>query len=255
MSVSIIIPAYNEEVRLPMTLGATADYFAKLGDEFEILVVNDGSRDGTERVVTEYAAAHPQFSIQCLSYGGNHGKGYAVRYGMLRGKGSLRLFCDADLATPAEEYEVLLKGMRDSGADIAIGSRPLRESNLLVHQPWYRELGGRCFNKIVQRMAIPGIDDTQCGFKLFTAAATEDVFSLCKLDRFAFDIEALYIANKLGYKITEIPIRWAHKDGSKVNMLRDGLKTIKDVAMIRRMHRSLKDRAAGSSKTPVLPKS
>lgn len=238
MRVSIIIPAYNEAVRLPSTLAATADYFHKRTESFEILVVDDGSTDDTAAVVSAYAACHPELSIQCLSYGGNRGKGFAVRYGMLRAGGDLRLFCDADLSTPAEEYAVVVDAMALAAAEIGIGSRPLRNSHLLVHQPWYREWMGRGFNKAVQLLAVPGIADTQCGFKLFTAQAAQDVFSRCRIDGFAFDSEALYIARRLGYKIAEVPIRWSHKDGSKVSMVRDGLQMLRDLSTIRWMHRT-----------------
>src|SRR3569833_463077 len=168
MSVSIIIPAYNEEVRLPITLAATAEYFAQRGEAFEILIVDDGSKDGTAGVVDAYRKKHPEYDVRCLSYGGNRGKGYAVRYGMLAATGDLRLFCDADLATPVEEYEVVLKAMTAQKADVGIGSRPLKASHLLVHQPWYREMLGRTFNKVVQTLAVSGIEDTQCGCKIFT---------------------------------------------------------------------------------------
>ena len=240
MSVSIIIPAYNEASRLPETLAATAEYFAARDESFELLVVDDGSTDTTAQCVTDYANRHPDMSVQCLSYGGNRGKGYAVRYGMLRAGGDRRLFCDADLATPVEEYEVVLTAMTASGADIGIGSRPLRKSHLLVHQPWYREWLGRGFNKAVQALAVPGISDTQCGFKIFTAESAQEVFSRCRLDGFAFDSEALYIARRLGYSIAEVPIRWSHKDGSKVSMVRDGLKMLRDLSTVRWMHRQLK---------------
>ena len=239
MSISVIIPAYNEAARLPMTLAATVEYFQKRGESFEILVVDDGSTDGTAEVVSNYAKGHPEVSLQCLSYGGNRGKGFAVRFGMLRAGADLRLFCDADLATPAEEYEVVLAAMEQAGAEIGIGSRPLRKSHLMVHQPWYREWLGRGFNKAVRLLAVPGIADTQCGFKLFTARAASDVFSRCHLDGFAFDSEALYIARRLGYTIAEVPIRWSHKDGSKVSMVRDGLKMLRDLSTIRWMHRTL----------------
>lgn len=239
MSVSVIIPAYNEASRLPMTLRATADYFAARAEPFEILVVDDGSTDTTASLVADFAQAHPEWTLQCLSYGGNRGKGFAVRYGMLRANGDRRLFCDADLATPAEEYEVVLAAMESEGAQIGIGSRPLRKSHLMVHQPWYREWLGRGFNKAVRILAVPGIADTQCGFKLFTAEAATDVFSRCRLDGFAFDSEMLYIARRLGYVIAEVPIRWSHKDGSKVSMVRDGLKMLRDLSLIRWMHRRL----------------
>ena len=239
MHVSVIIPAYNEAVRLPTTLAATAEYFRTRSETFEILVIDDGSTDDTTSVVAKYAALNPELSVQCLSYGGNRGKGFAVRFGMLRAGGDLRLFCDADLATPAEEYEVVLAAMTQAGAEIGIGSRPLRNSHLLVHQPWIREWMGRGFNAAVQLLAVPGIADTQCGFKLFTAAAAQEVFSHCHIDGFAFDSEALYIARRLGYTIAEVPIRWSHKDGSKVNMVRDGLQMLRDLTTIRWMHRTL----------------
>ncbi|MDQ2687730.1 MAG: glycosyltransferase family 2 protein [Armatimonadota bacterium] len=242
MSVSVIIPAYNEENCLPVTLGETMDYFVQRGEPFEILVVDDGSRDATPALVERFAQTHAHatcLGVKCLSYGGNRGKGYAVRYGMLRAQGDLRLFCDADMATPVEEYALVLDAMQAQKAPIGIGSRPLRESHLMVHQPWYREMLGRSFNKVVQALAVPGISDTQCGFKIFTAQAAQDVFSWCRLDGFAFDCEALYIAWRLGYKIAEVPIRWSHKDGSKVNMLRDGPRMLRDLSTVRWRHRGL----------------
>lgn len=247
MSVSIIIPAYNEAARLPMTLAATAEYFAARDEPFEILVVDDGSTDKTAQVVADYARRHPKVALQCLSYGGNQGKGYAVRFGMLRAGGDLRLFCDADLATPVEEYEVVLAAMERAGAEVGIGSRPLRTSHLLVHQPWYREWLGRGFNKAVRLMAVPGIADTQCGFKLFRAEAAQEVFSRCRLDGFAFDSEALYLARRLGYSIVEVPIRWSHKAGSKVSMVRDGLKMLRDLSQVRWMHRQIKKTEASAA--------
>lgn len=257
MSVSIIIPAYNEEQRLPITLGETFDYFVKRGEPFEILVVDDGSRDATSRLVQEFAETHASqpicFAIKCLSYGGNRGKGHAVRFGMLRAQGDWRLFCDADLATPVEEYDLILAEMRDRKAQIGIGSRPLRESHLLVHQPWYREWLGRGFNKAVRILAVQGMADTQCGFKIFTAQAAQDVFSRCRLDGFAFDSEALFVAKRLGYTVVEVPIRWSHKAGSKVNMWRDGSRMLCELSTVRWLHRSLKPRSATASVASAAP--
>jgi len=254
MSVSVIIPAYNESARLPLTLRATVDYFAARPEPFDLLVVDDGSTDGTVQIVEEFARQRPDLSIQCLGYGGNRGKGYAVRYGMLRANGDLRLFCDADLATPVEEYEVVRAAMERERTPVGIGSRPLRNSHLLVHQPWYREWLGRGFNKAVQVLAVPGIADTQCGFKVFTAEAATDVFSRCRLDGFAFDSEALYVARRLGYAIAEVPIRWSHKEGSKVSMVRDGLRMLRDLLTVRWMHRHLQKETSPRTAPTAHPK-
>lgn len=249
MFVSVVIPAYNEEVRLPATLATTADYFHEhFPGDFEILIVDDGSSDGTAEIAQRYAQDHPEIACKLLSYGKNRGKGYAVRYGLLRGAGEWRLFCDADLATPVEEFQVVYDALSEKKADIGIGSRPLAQSQLLVHQPWYREMLGRLFNKAVQSLAVSGINDTQCGFKIFSARAAEGVFSRCKIDGFAFDIEALYVARRLGYEIAEVPIRWSHKEGSKVSMVRDGLRMLRDLVLVRFLHArtSAAPRAAGS---------
>lgn len=243
MFLSVIIPAFNEEARLPITLAATRDYLAEhFPNDSEILVIDDGSVDKTAALAGEFARHHPDVPLRVLSYGGNRGKGYAVKFGMLAASGDWRLFCDADLATPIEEYAVVAARMKSDGSEVGIGSRPLRESHLVVHQPWYREALGRGFNKIVQLLTVPGIQDTQCGFKIFSAEAANDVFGRAKLDGYIFDAEVLYIADRLGYKISEVPIRWSHKDGSKVSLIRDGFKMVIDLIPIRFMHKDLKKR-------------
>jgi len=243
MHLSVIIPAYNEQDRLPETLEETIKFFqSRFIGHFEVLVVDDGSTDGTAGVVREFESRFPG-TVQLLGYGGNRGKGYAVRYGMLRGSGAWRLFCDADLATPVEEYDVIQEAMSAEHAVIGIGSRPLKQSRLLVRQPLWRECLGRSFNKVVQ-LAVPGIDDTQCGFKIFSGEAAQDIFSRCRLDGFAFDVESLYIGRKLGYPIVEVPIRWSHKDGSKVSMLRDGTRMLADLLTIYRIHHALEPQMA-----------
>ena len=143
-----------------------------------------------------------------------------------------------------EEFDVVFDAMKNQGTEIGIGSRPLRMSHLIVHQPPLREFLGRSFNKAVQLLAVAGISDTQCGFKLFSSRAAEDVFSVCKIDGFAFDVEALFVAQHLGYPISEVPIRWSHKDGSKVNMVRDGIKMLRDMVLVRVIHRGLKQKRA-----------
>lgn len=227
---SVVVPAYNEEARLERTLACLAEYYGNQSYTYDVLVVSDGSQDKTKAIVEDFAQSHPEFSV--FEYQPNKGKGCAVRVGMLKAKGNYVLFCDADLATPQEETEKLLPRMLQ-GADVAIGSRPLKESNLEVRQPMYREIAGRTFNAAVQLFGIRGIADTQCGFKMFTSAACMDIFSRCKLNRFGFDFECLMIARDLGYKIDEVPIRWRHQEGSKVRLLQDGSQMLIDLIRLR----------------------
>ena len=227
---SVVVPAYNEEDRLPRTLARLDEYYRAQPYAWDVTVVSDGSTDRTEAVVREFAEAHPGFRL--LAYAPNRGKGHAVRVGMLQAEGERVLFCDADLATPQEETAKLMARL-DDGADVAIGSRPLAESRLEVRQPWYRELLGRLFNKAVQLLAVRGIDDTQCGFKLFTRPVAQETFRRCKLDGFSFDLEALMIARDLGLRIDEVPVRWSHQEGSKVVLLRDGPRMLRDLVGLR----------------------
>lgn len=226
----MVVPAYNEEERLPRTLARLDEYYRSQPYPWDVTVISDGSTDATEQIAEEFASMHPGFRL--IASRPNRGKGYVVRTGVLEASGDLVLFCDADLATPQEETEKLLQHIRD-GADIAIGSRPLAESKLEKHQPLYREMLGRAFNKAVQLIAVRGIDDTQCGFKMFTRKSAQDVFRRCKLDGFSFDFEALLIARDLGYRIDEVPIRWAHQEGSKVVLLRDGPRMLRDLVKLR----------------------
>lgn len=227
---AVIIPAYNEETRIRPTLARVNEFLQAQPYSWRVVVVSDGSRDGTNQAVVDFAAGHPGFEL--LAYEPNHGKGYAVRRGMLEIEAEYLLFSDADLAAPIEEIDKLWKAV-ESGADIAIGSRPLKDSRLEIRQPWYREMLGRLFNKAVQVLAIKGIDDTQCGFKLFRLDVARDVFSRCKIDGFGFDFESLMIARDLGYRIAEVPIRWSHQEGSKVVLMRDGPRMLNDLIRLR----------------------
>lgn len=220
---------------MPPTLRRLHEYLSAQPYTWSVTVVSDGSRDETEAIVRAFAAEHPGFGV--IAYQPNRGKGYAVRRGMLEVEGELLLFSDADLAAPIEEVEKLLP-MIEQGYRIAIGSRPLKESRLEVRQPLYRELLGRAFNFAVQTLAVRGIRDTQCGFKLFTRDVARDVFERCKLDGFSFDFEALMIARDLGYTIAEVPIRWSHQEGSKVSLLRDGPRMLRDLIRLRLLGRS-----------------
>jgi dolichyl-phosphate beta-glucosyltransferase len=230
VDLEVVIPAYNEQDRIGRTLARIQEYYNEQSYTWRCTVVSDGSSDQTVAVADEFSATDARF--RTLSYTKNRGKGYAVRFGMLKADAERILFCDADLATPQEETEKLLAAMAN-GAEIAIGSRPLKDSDLEVRQPLYREMLGRMFNKAVQLLATKGIDDTQCGFKLFSAKANQEVFSRCKLDGFSFDFEALMIARDLGISIAEVPIRWRHQEGSKVVLLRDGPRMLRDLVKLR----------------------
>jgi dolichyl-phosphate beta-glucosyltransferase len=217
-SISIVIPAYNEQTRLPETLRRVTQYLQESNWAFrEILVVDDGSTDATADAANTIARANGE--IQVLHNPGNRGKGYSVRHGMLKARGEWRLFSDADLSTPIEELEKLWREVEQSNREIAIGSRALDRSLIGVHQPGHRETMGRIFNAVVRAATGLHISDTQCGFKLFRGDVAEDVFSRQTLERFGFDAEVLYIAARRGYHIAEIPVRWNHVDGSKVGML------------------------------------
>lgn len=251
LALSVVIPAYNEAARLPRTLTAALAYLDGRGERFEVLVVDDGSRDATAQTATEWAVANrAQNRVRVLRYEQNRGKGHAVRYGVLRATGKRILFMDADLATPIEELPKLEAALKPlDNVCFAIGSRPLRESELLVRQPWYREVAGRAFNRAVQIIATPGIRDTQCGFKLLTYDAAQAVFSRCVLDGFSFDVEALFVARRLGYRIAEVPVRWAHQEGaaafsSKWAYLRHGACMLADLRRIRWTHRALRPAVA-----------
>lgn len=231
---SIVIPAYNEEQRIGKTLDRVCDYMKGSGPyPYELIVVDDGSSDNTAGVVREAMEKHPAISI--LQNNVNKGKGYSVRRGVLSSRGRFVLMSDADLSTPIEEIEKLYKEL-DEGYDISIGSRAMSESVILKRQPWYRQLMGKTFNKFVQVFAVWGINDTQCGFKLFNGDAARSVFSRQKVDRFAFDAEALYLAKKMGFSIKEVPVVWVNSPDSKVSVLNDSPQMLKDLLMVRFSH-------------------
>ncbi len=242
---SVIVPAFNEAGRIRASLERMDAYLSEQPFTSEILVVDDGSSDGTSAVVTEINLAR----VEVLSYDTNRGKGYAVRYGMIRSRGELALFSDADLATPIEELETLTAAIR-AGADIAIGSRDIAGSKLERRQSPIREFGGKMFNRLVQLLAVKGIHDTQCGFKLFTHEAAHAVFRLCTIDNFSFDVEALYIARKLGYSIAEVPVRWRHQEGSKVRLWRDAPRMLRTLIQIRMTHYDMKPAAVKPTAIP-----
>lgn len=218
MELSIVIPAYNEARRLPATLDRIQAYLLTRPIQAEVIVVDDGSQDGTAALVNARAASWPDLKLVAAPQNG--GKGRAVQLGMAAATGRYRLFSDADLSVPIEDLDLLLKPVRN-GAGVAIASRGLKESHIELHQPWYRETMGKTFNKLVRRFVLRGIHDTQCGFKLFTAEVAGRVFPPLQTRGFGFDVEVLYRARALGYPIVEVPTRWVNSRQSRVNPILD----------------------------------
>lgn len=230
-SISIIVPAYNEQARLPETLRRIEEYLAASDWTFhEILVVDDGSRDDTVGVAEAFAGTNP--SVRILRNPGNRGKGYSVRHGMLEARGEWCLFSDADLSAPIEELDKLWNVVARQDAEIAIGSREVDPSLIGVHQPGLRETAGRFFNAVMRLLIGLKIADTQCGFKLFRGDVAKTVFSRQLLERFGFDVEVLFIAKLHCYRVAEVPVRWNHVDGSKVGMF-TGLRAFIELVEIR----------------------
>ena len=228
---SIVIPAYNEENRLPATLARLYSYLATspFGDA-EVLIVDDGSRDGTAALVEDFAHIYP--TVRLVRNPGNRGKGYAVRNGMLEAQGEWVLFTDADLSAPIEEVEKLIAAVREQNAMGAIGSRALNRKLVSVHQSAFREYSGRFFNLTMRLVTGLPYADTQCGFKLFRRDVAHDVFRRVRIPGFGFDVEALFIAKRLGYPVAEVPVRWANAEGTKVTML-NGLQAFTDLLAVR----------------------
>lgn len=230
-SLSIVIPAYNEERRLPATLDGITGYLARGGWDFsEILVVDDGSRDRTVGAAEDFTARAQ--SLRVLRNPGNRGKGYSVRHGMLEAKGDWALFTDADLSTPIDELETLWSAARESGAQVAMGSRALDRSLIGVHQPLLRESAGKLFNVTVRLITGLPFRDTQCGFKLFETRAAREIFRRQRLLRFGFDVEVVFIARRLGYSVIEVPVKWNDVAGTKVGAL-SGLSAFLDPVRVR----------------------
>lgn len=230
LQISVVVPAYNEEERLGETLPHLWRALRRRFGSFEIIVVDDGSTDGTASLVREYAdgAAH----VSLLSCEGNRGKGHAVRKGVLAAAGSHILFTDADLSTPVREVRKLLRVIGE-GADVAIGSRALSESRIVEYQPFYRVLMGKTFNRMVHLLVLRGIADTQCGFKCFRREAAREIFSRCRIDGFSFDVEALFLARKLGYSIREVGVLWRNSPLSRVHPVVHSLQMMRDLLVIR----------------------
>ena len=213
-SISIIIPAYNEQKRLPATLTRILDYLHRSEWEFaEVVVVDDGSRDHTRDVAR-------RAGVRVVANPGNRGKGYTVRHGILEAQGDWVLFSDADLSTPIEELDRLWEFAEREKAEVVIGSRGVDRSMIGIRQPFFRDRIGRLFNLTMRLLTGLPFRDTQCGFKLFETQAARSVFSRQRLDGFGFDVEVLFIARSLGLKCVEVPVRWNDVAGTKVSLLR-----------------------------------
>jgi glycosyltransferase involved in cell wall biosynthesis len=226
---SIIIPSYNEELRLPATLERIAAYLLTSGRQAEVLVVDDGSTDGTAAVAEYFRIKIP--ALRVVSNGVNCGKGYSVRHGMQEARGRLALFTDADLSAPIEEAGKLIDALETY--DLAIGSRALDRSLITVHESASREFAGIIFNRIVRSILWLPFVDTQCGFKAFQRERCSIIFEQQTIERFGFDPELLYLARRHGLRAVEIPVRWGHSPATKVSMFHDSIQMFIDVFTIR----------------------
>lgn len=227
---SIVIPAYNEAARIPATLQAVVEIVRKNDWSAEVIVVDDGSTDATADVVRNFAASAPE--VRLVQNPGNRGKGYSVRSGLLQALGDVVMFTDADLSAPMDEAQGLFDAIA-GGADIAIGSRWLERTRQTIRQPLYRQFFGRCFNAVTRLVMDLPFADTQCGFKAFTRAAAQTIFQLQTIERWGFDPEILFIALKRGYRIQEVPVSWAHDERTRMSYLKDGIKMLQEIAIVR----------------------
>jgi dolichyl-phosphate beta-glucosyltransferase len=230
---SIIIPAFNEEKRLPRALERIREYLAGRPRDLqstEVLIVDDGSADGTARIAQEWSERLPGWRL--VSNDRNRGKGFSVRHGMLEARGRIALFTDADLSSPIEESVKLLAALA-AGNEVAVGSRALDRSLIAVHQPRYRELAGIIFNLFVRLFLRVPIHDTQCGFKAFLREPTRVIFEQQRIEGFGFDPELLYLARHHGLRTEEVPVRWANDPATKVNVARESIRMFGDLLLIR----------------------
>ncbi len=235
LHLSIVIPAFNEERRLPQTLETIAGFLNAKKYSSEVVVVDDCSQDRTRAVAL--AAGFPKsIRVRVLSNARNRGKGASVRRGMAAARGEYVLFTDADLSTPIRDLDTLLSGM-ECGADVVIGSRAVPGAKVLTPQPWYREFMGKTFNRFVQSLVLPGLRDTQCGFKLFRRTAVRRIFPHVATPRFGFDVEVLYLARRGKLAIAELPVEWHNSLASTVSPLKDSLTMFVDLFRIRWRHR------------------
>ena len=231
---SIVIPAYNEAARLGGTIHTVLEYLNQYLPDAELIIVDDGSNDDTALVARRSLAETGSISASVISTDRNRGKGHAVRSGLLATRSDIALFSDADLSTPITEAPKLVSPIERGECDLAFGSRALDRSLIGVHQPWQREQGGRVFNLIVRAATGLPFWDTQCGFKAFHMEVCRPIIEAATVDRFAFDVELLYVARVAGLRLQEIPVRWDHDAGSKIELVNDSFRMVSQVLSIRK---------------------
>jgi dolichyl-phosphate beta-glucosyltransferase len=224
---SIVVPAYNEARRILDTMEKLCQFKALQPYSIELMVVDDGSTDQTVETVSEFPG------IRLVWNDRNHGKGFTVRHGVLEARGEFVLFTDADLSTPIEEVDKLLSALQSSGADAAVGSRALERGLIGIHQPWFRDMGGRFFNLLVKIFTGLRLRDTQCGFKLFKRSSTRRAFKMLRVEGFGFDPELLFLIERQGGRVVEVPVRWNDNPATKVRFLRDSTRMFLDLIAIR----------------------
>ncbi|MBA3633488.1 MAG: glycosyltransferase family 2 protein [Acidobacteria bacterium] len=233
-TLSIVIPAYNEQSRLGESVKKILSYIEKGSLSAELIVVDDGSTDATAEVARRACGEFPAIKTKVIRYEENRGKGFAVKTGLLASVGDVALFSDADLSTPISELPKLVAPIQNGEYDIIFGSRALDRSLIGVHQPWRREQGGKVFNLIVRTLTGLPFWDTQCGFKAFNMEKFRLLLDVMTIDRFGFDVEFLYVANYHGLRLKEIPVRWNHCDGTTVSVFRDSHRMFNEVRQIRK---------------------
>ena len=249
-SLSIVIPAYNEAARLGETLRIVFEYLNKYTPDSELIVVDDGSSDGTADIAEESFARAGRIRTQSIRVRPNRGKGYVVRKGLLEARAPVALFTDADLSTPITELPKLVNPIERGEFDLTFGSRALDRGLIGVHQPWRREQGGRVFNLIVRISTGLPFWDTQCGFKAFRMDVCRPLIEAATIDRFGFDVELIYLAYLAELSLREIPVRWDHVEGSKLEVARDSWRMFNEVRLIRRQaRRGVYDEAIAAART------
>ena len=224
---SIVIPAYNEARRIRDTLERLCHFKETKPYSIELIVVDDGSRDQTVEIVSDFPG------LRLVQNDRNHGKCFTVRHGVLEARGEFVLFTDADLSAPIEEVDKLLSALQSSGADTAVGSRALERELIGIHKPWFRDMGGRFFNLLVRVFTGLRLHDTQCGFKLFKRSSTRGAFERMRVEGFGFDPELLFLIEKRGGRVVEVPVRWNDNPATKVRFLRDSTRMVLDLMAIR----------------------